>query len=106
MINGFKLITPNLIGGNNKIMNANQSSVFMVRDNIFTPPGYGIKDWIMIYQKWSKDDDNLADDLSKDLIAQGAKLGIRIEEPYFLVMKDNDPRNWIDMLEQEIKPPP
>ena len=69
MINGFKLITPNLIGGNNKIMNSNQSSVFMVRDNIFTPPGYGIKDWILIYHKWSKDDDNLADDLSKDLIA-------------------------------------
>lgn len=69
MINGFKLITPNLIGGNNKIVNANQSSVFMVRDSIFTPPGYGIKDWILIYYKRSKEDDYLSDDISKDLIS-------------------------------------
>jgi hypothetical protein len=65
-------------------------------------PGH-IKDWFLIYLWKDKRDDQDADFLVDELKKNASKLGIKLEDPYFVVARDENPSNWVYELENEFK---
>jgi aubergine-like protein len=65
-------------------------------------PGH-IKDWFLIYLWKDKRDDQDADFLVDELKKNASKLGIKLENPYFILVRDENPNNWVNALKDEIK---
>ncbi|CAD8192080.1 unnamed protein product [Paramecium octaurelia] len=101
---GFQLQAP-LIYMGNKEYQTDQSGFFMIKDPVFQ--GSHIQDWFMVYQSRGKNDDDDIDFIVSELQKQGERIGIRIEKPYFVMLKDNNIQNWLQRLTAEIgdKPP-
>ncbi|CAK67978.1 unnamed protein product (macronuclear) [Paramecium tetraurelia] len=103
-VGGFQLQAPRIFMGN-KEYQTDQSGFFMIKDPVFQ--GSHIRDWFMVYQSRGKNDDDDVDFLVSELQKQGDRIGIRIEKPYYVVLKDNNIQNWMQRLTAEIgdKPP-
>ncbi|KAM3131412.1 hypothetical protein pb186bvf_016484 [Paramecium bursaria] len=98
-VNGQLLVGPTLKLGS-KSINTDQNAFFILRDNVFKSSH--IKDWFLIYQGRGKQDDGDADFLVDELRQTADKIGIKMEKPYFIVMKDGNPNAWVDTLRDEI----
>lgn len=73
----------------------------MLKDNVYKS-SY-IKDWFLVYEGRGKRDDENADDLVGEVRKAGGRIGIKIDAPYFIVINNNQPRNWIKEIEEEFK---
>lgn len=93
---GIKLNPPRINLGKNKDL-SNDTGFFIIKDPVYM--GAHIKDWFMIYSGRSKNDDKDADFLVNELKKNGSKIGIRVEDPYYIVVKDNNPNTWVRELE-------
>jgi hypothetical protein len=79
----------------------NDVGFFILKDAVLKP-GH-IKDWFLIYLSKGKRDDQDADYLVDELKKNASKLGIKLEDPYFVVARDENPSNWVYELENEFK---
>ena len=61
----------------------NDTGFFILKDNVLKA-GY-IKDWFLVYQSRGKNDDEDADFLVDKLKKNASRIGIKMEDPYFIV---------------------
>jgi hypothetical protein len=90
-VNGFQLDPPNIKLGNQELRN--DTGMFILKSNVLSP-GY-IKDWFLLYMARGKNDDDDADYLTDILVKNAGRIGIKMEKPYFIALKNTDPNHWI-----------
>ena len=97
---GFQLDPPVIrLGGRKELQN--DVGFFILKDAVLKP-GH-IKDWFLIYLSKGKRDDQDADVLVDELKKNASKLGIKLEDPYFVVARDENPTSWVRELQNEFK---